>query len=225
MSTNIYDAVRIAIEHRLGEDMRSADILGNIQAHVRRAVYKLQQTNVVEPKQVEYADTDLQTFIDSAGNETYLYLSLPSDYTELHKIYVNGITPTWYVSPQGIVAKAVGDTSIIYYSISSVKIDGTLQKILALANVPSDAVITLQYHTSVTREMIEALDERYWEAIIKQVESYLGLPTTQAAILNEQRAKEEAEELASGWRNQTQIIFRTTSRFFGGGRRNGRLKR
>jgi hypothetical protein len=225
MSTNIYDAVRIAIEHRLGEDMRSADILGNIKAHVRRAVFKLQQTNVIPPTQNEYTDADLQTYFNALGEETYSYIELPDDFIELHKLYVNGLVPEWYVSVDGIVAKGISDPTKVFYSTSSVKINGEDKRVLALANVPSGAVITVQYHANVTETLIQSLSERYWEAIIKQVESYLGLPTTQAAILNEQRAKEEAEELASSWRNQTQIIFRTTNRFFGGGRRNGRLIR
>jgi hypothetical protein len=225
MSTNIYDAVRISIEHRLNEDMRSADILANIPAHVRRAVFKLQQSNIIQPTQVEYTDVDLLTFTDTSGNETYQYISLPEDFTELHKLYVNGVTPEWFVSPQGLLTKARTDVGTVFYSVSTVKIAGVTTRILALANVPTDAVITMQYHALVTEALVETLSERYWEAVIKQVESYLGLPTTQAAILNEQRAKEEAEELASSWRNQTQIIFRTTNRFFGGGRRNGRLIR
>jgi len=199
--TNIYDAVRVAIEHRLGEDMKSTDILANIPAYVRRAVFKMQQTNVIEPTQLEYSDLDLQQYFNSQGEDTYDYISLPEDYIELHKIFVNGTVPEWYVSPQSIRAKAKDNQDTVYYSISSVVVDGGNERILALANVPSGGVITIQYHANVTDDMVKNLPERYWEAVIKQIESYINLPGTQ------------------------KVIFRTPSRFFGGGRRNGRLVR
>lgn len=223
--TNIFDAVRIAIEHRLGDDMRSNDIMANIPAYVRRAVFKMQQTNVIEPTQIEYTDLDLQEYFDTLGNAIFDFISLPDDYTELHKIFVNDKVPEWYVSTKGIRAKAQQNQGVVYYSINSVLVNGANERILALANVPEGATITLQYHAGVTEESVQNLPERYWEAVIKQVESYLNLPGTQDAIMNERRAKEEVEELASGWRNQTQVIFRSAPRFFGGGRRNGRLVR
>lgn len=225
MSTNLYDAVRIAIEHRLGEDQRSADILGNIPAYVRRAVNKLQQTNIIEPTQVEYLPSDLQVFLDINGTEQYNYINLPDNFVELHRLYVNGVEPTWYISPITINKKATDNPGVVYYNVGSATIGGSLVRYLALGGLPDDAVITLRYHGSVDNALVESLGEKYWEAIIKQVESYLDLPTTQAAIINEQRAKSEAEELATGWRNQSQIIITTPGKFFGGGRRNGRLVR
>lgn len=225
MSTNLYDAVRIAIEHRLGEDQRSADILGNIPAYVRRAVNKLQQTNIIEPTQVEYTNADFQPFFDVNGNEQYSYISLPDNFVELHRLYVNGVEPTWHISAISIDKHATDNPGVVYYNVGSASIGGSITRYLAMGGLPNDAVITLRYHGSVDNALVESLGEKYWEAIIKQVESYLDLPTTQAAIINEQRAKSEAEELASGWRNQSQLIFRTNGRFFGGGRRNGRLVR
>jgi hypothetical protein len=223
--TSIYDAVRIAIEHRLAEDMRSTEILGNIPFYVQRAATNLQQKNIIPPVQKEYTNDDLITYTNLAGTELYDYILLDDNFRELSKLFVNEVEPEWYHSLLSLKSAGNANPAKVLYNVGTVDIEGTARRALALANVPSDSVVTINYHKQMDEATVQTLDEKYWEAIIAHVEAQLNLPTTQAAILNDQRAKDQAEELAVSLRNQTQIIFRTRPNFFGNYKAPKRLRR
>jgi hypothetical protein len=212
---NIIDVVRQSLTARgIGQE-----VIQNVPFLVQRSIIELQRKQVLPPVSLEFTVEDAKEERRNAtGDLMYNYFKLPDDFAELSELYVEGKKPYHYTNKINyLTSKKKGPTEESSGSFSIEKLNlenGTLPVfIMPIDPFPEDGrYVKLTYFADGSTTDFDWIRPEHWEAVISQVESFMGL-------IRPDMAEDRAYEVATRWKNAQgrQHVNRTMIRTSMGG--------
>lgn len=222
--SDIYEAVRSAIKSKIpvekevdGQIVKTnrGEILESVPFHVKRAVSKLQEDEIIPPRMHSVKAGDgKQTYVDKSGTEVFHYIKMPEKFSGLDDFQIDNMNLNWTRHDNEFM---IENKSKIrnqpFYKVLKLDIseDGEYQDVLVMAPFPEDKrMIYVKYFISGSEEFIDLIDEKYWNAIISKVEQIIG-------IGSKRQAEEDAFDVAEKWTNGGKKGDKVTTkpRYFG----------
>lgn len=215
---NIVDAVQHAL------DARGADqsVLNNVPFHVQRAIVTLQRQDLLPPREWSFlAGDERDEYRNKKGEIVFNYILLPKGFSKLYELYVEGAErPYEYTNYVNYLSDPKFKKSTHTFSIQDINLDDYTIAVptLAIDPFPSDeAVVRVTYHTDGTMEDLNWVTPEYWDAIIAQVEEFVGL--TRRGDANEYAYEiMSRRQNAEGRQHMNKTMQKTKASGFGGRR-------
>jgi len=207
---NIIDVVRQALTAR----GLSPEIIQNTQFHVKRAVMELQRRQVLPPVSWEFIVEDQKDERrNGKGELMYYYIKLPEDFAELSELFVDGKDPYHYTSHINYLSKSRAEAcagSSGVFSIEKLNLENGTLPVFVMPMDPfpeDDRHVKITYFADGSMTDYDWLRPEHWEAVISQVEYFLG-------ITRQDVAADRAFEAANRWKNArgNQYVNRTMLR-------------
>lgn len=194
---NIIDVVRQALTAK-GVPV---EIVQNTQFHVKRAVMELQRRQVLPPVSWEFMVEDHKDERrNGKGELMYYYIKLPDDFAELSELFVDGKDPYHYTNHINYLSQ--NRTEMIngvsgVFSIEKLNLENETMPVFVMPMNPfpeDDRHVKITYFADGSLTDYDWLRAEHWEAVICQVEYFLGL-TRQDVVAD------RAFEAATRWKN------------------------
>jgi hypothetical protein len=170
---NIVDAVQNALEAR-GLDKA---VINNASFHVQRAIITLQRADLLPPREVNFLAIDeKQEYRNAKGELVFNYVMLPKGFSKLYELYVDGYEPYTYTHYINYLSSRKESKNT--FSIQNINLEDFTVPVMVLAMDPfpdDDTPIRLLYHTDGTSDDLDWFGPEYWDAVIAQVEEYVGV--------------------------------------------------
>lgn len=170
---NIVDAVQHALESR-GLDKA---VVNSAAFHVQRAIVTLQRADLLPPREFNFlAGDEMQEHRNAKGELVFNYVMLPKGFSKLYELYVEGYDPYTYTHYINYLSsrKETANT----FAIQNINLEDFTTPVMTLAMDPfpaPDTPIRLLYHTDGTVDDLDWFGPEYWDAIIAQVEEFVGV--------------------------------------------------
>lgn len=215
---NIVDAVQHALEAR-GVDQ---SVINNVPFHVQRAIVTLQRQDLLPPREWSFlAGDEREEYRNKKGELVFNYVMLPKGFSKLYELYVENVeSPYEFTHYVNYLSDSKFKKSTHTFAIQDINLDDTTIAVptLALDPFPQDEdLIRITYHTDGTIDDLNWITPEYWDAIIAQVEEFVG-------VARRGEASEYAYEImsrrqnAEGRQHTNKTMHRTKAAGFGGRR-------
>lgn len=194
-------------------------VIDSVDTLIKRSLLRLSKNDILPPRTWEFTSGEHKQQ-KTLGEQSYNFYKLPEDWRSLESFYVYDTPPYfWVKDDQTLIRNKVeSDTNtprreftIIHENLDE---DSKVQRWLVAFPFPDDDdKVRLKYYTNGMGDSYEWLDSVYWEMVISQVESILGLVSPQEADLHKAQAIKTNKETKG---NKEQGFTRVASSYFGG---------
>ena len=196
-------------------------IISSIDTLLRRAIVRLHKNDILPPRVMEFISADKKNQRDF-GDATVNYYVLPEDFRAHEEFYVYDSKPYFWVDDDKHIHKRINaDREEInpqrQFTIVNQNFDSEDkgQKWLVAFPFPDDdATIRLKYYPDGSGGKYEWISQEYWEVVIAEVESIIGLNSQDNADHHRAKAVGQWKKRKGTNSNQAKTTLKAT--YFGG---------
>lgn len=198
-------------------------VIASVDTLIKRSILRLNKNDFLHPRTKEFTSVDEKN-VKKYGEKTLYYYELPIDFRAIDSFYVYDSYPYFWVDDlEALIQKKVeredsdNTEARRYFTIYQENFDSKDKGQKWLVAIPfpeDDDVIRLRYHTNGKSENWDWIDEDYWEAVISEVESILGLVSPDQAEEQRTQAVKSTKEMKGSGSGQGFTKLRSS--YFGG---------